>query len=68
MEHDCPFTLSLPTGHKFEEGDHENSLMDLRLVPATIIAFQWDNSVAEEITAVTTTYLKPDVMMLIQSL
>lgn len=68
LEHNCPFVLSLPTGHKFEETDNENTLMHLRLVPATILTFQWDPSIAEEITAVTNTYLKPDVMMLIQSL
>ncbi|KRT85108.1 hypothetical protein AMK59_1532, partial [Oryctes borbonicus] len=42
LEHNCPFVLSSPTGHKFEETDNENTLMQLRLVPATIITFQWD--------------------------
>ncbi|GJQ66327.1 putative UBX domain-containing protein [Trypoxylus dichotomus] len=68
LEHDCPFLLSSPTGHKFDEADNESTLMQLRLVPATILTFQWDPSIAEEITSVTNTYLKPDVMMLIQSL
>ncbi|KAI4468485.1 ubx-related [Holotrichia oblita] len=68
LEHDCPFIVSSPTGHKYEVADHENTLMHLRLVPATILTFQWDPSIAEEITSVTTTYLKPEVMMLIQSL
>lgn len=68
LEHDCPFAVSSPTGHKYEEADYENTLMHLRLVPATILTFQWDASISEEVTSVTTTYLKPEVMMLIQSL
>lgn len=68
LEHDCPFILSSPTGHKYEDADSDSTLMQLRLVPATILTFQWDPSIAEEITSVTATYLKPDVMMLIQSM
>lgn len=63
-----PFVLTSPTGHKFEEQDKESTLMDLRLVPATILIFQWDQSIAEDVASVTNTYLKPDVMMLVQSL
>lgn len=44
--------------------------MDLRLVPATILSFQWDPEVAEDVAAGSqnTTFLKPEVMMLMQSL
>lgn len=43
--------------------------MDLRLVPATILSFQWDPMVAEDVAAGTqNTFLKPEVMMLMQSL
>lgn len=43
--------------------------MDLRLVPATILTFQWDPMVAEDIAAGShNTFLKPEIMMLMQSL
>lgn len=63
-----PFTLSLPTGHRLEESDGEKTLVDLRLVPATILTFEWDPEYAEAITAASTTILKPDVMLLLQPL
>lgn len=70
LEHDgLPFVLTDPTGHKFEEKDNETSLAELRLVPATILIFQWDPAFDEEIKASgSTTYLKPEVMMLMQQL
>ncbi|XP_022912967.1 UBX domain-containing protein 6 [Onthophagus taurus] len=68
LEHDCPFIVLSPTGHKFEETDNDKSLVDLRLVPATILNFQWDPSIADEIQRVTNSYLKPELMMLIQAL
>lgn len=64
-----PFILMSPTGHKFEEEDKETTLMDLRLVPATILSFQWDPLVAEDVARSShTTYLKPEIMMLMQPL
>lgn len=70
LEHDgLPFILNSPTGLKYEESDKESSLMDLRLVPATILIFQWDPSVEEDLKAAgNITYLKPEVMLLVQSL
>lgn len=70
LEHEgLPFILNSPTGHKFEESDKESSLMDLRLVPATILIFQWDPSVDEDLkVAGNITYLKPEVMLLVQSI
>lgn len=70
LEHDgLPFVLNTPTGHKFEENDKDSSLADLRLVPATILIFQWDNSVEEDLNAAgNITYLKPEVTLLVQSL
>lgn len=70
LEHSgLPFLLTSPTGHKFEESDNESSLAQLRLVPATILTFQWDPSVADEFArAGNTSYLKPEVMMLMQQL
>lgn len=61
-----PFVLSTPTGHKFEDADKESNLMTLRLVPATILNFQWDPVVAEAVEAENLTFLKPEVMMLMQ--
>lgn len=63
-----PFILTAPTGHKFEDQDNESTLLDLRLVPATILTFQWDPLVAEDVARVSNTYLKPEVMMLVQPL
>lgn len=64
-----PFLLNLPTGQKFEEKDLDVTLADLRLVPATILIFQWDPTFEEEIKASgNVTYLKPEVVMLMQQL
>lgn len=61
--------LSTPTGQKFDDKDYDAALVDLRLVPATILIFQWDPEFAEEIKASgSSTYLKPEVMMLMQQL
>lgn len=59
------FTLSSPTGHKFEPADKEKTLFDLRLVPATILTFQWNEGVPEDVSC---TFLKPEVMMLVRAL
>ncbi|GLV40501.1 GDI interacting protein 3 [Carabus blaptoides fortunei] len=63
-----PFNLWLPTGQKLEEADGEKTLIDMRLVPATILTFEWDPEYADAINAASTTILKPDIMMLVQSL
>lgn len=70
LEHEgLPFLLSLPTGHKLEEGDKESTLADLRLVPATILLFHWDPSVEDDLKAIgNMAYLKPEVMLLVQSM
>ncbi|KAJ8963064.1 hypothetical protein NQ318_018528 [Aromia moschata] len=70
LEHEgLPFVLTSPTGHRFEENDKDSTLADLRLVPATILIFQWDPSVEEDLKlAGNVAYLKPEVMMLVQSL
>lgn len=70
LEHSgLPFNLTTALGQRFEDGDMESTLIDLRLVPATILMFQWDSSVEKEIQlAGNTTYLKPEVMMLVQSI
>lgn len=63
-----PFILTSPTGHKFEEEDKESTLADLKLVPATILTFQWDPLVAEDVSRVSNSFLKPEIMMLMQPL
>ncbi|KAM3962225.1 LOW QUALITY PROTEIN: GDI interacting protein 3 [Aphomia sociella] len=70
LEHSgLPFVLNTPTGHKLIlEDDANKTLVDLRLVPATVLTFAWDNSVAEEIqrSPSSNVYLKPEVMVLVQ--
>ncbi|CAG9839959.1 unnamed protein product [Diabrotica balteata] len=71
LEHEgLPFVLSLSTGHRLEESDKDSALLDLRLVPATILLFQWDPSIENDLKAAggNTAYLKPEVMLLVQSL
>ncbi|KAK5648879.1 hypothetical protein RI129_003771 [Pyrocoelia pectoralis] len=67
LENNIPFVLNSPTGHKFEEADYENTLFALKLVPATILVFQWDPSYADDMKQFNT-FLKPEMMMLVQSL
>ncbi|KAH9645440.1 hypothetical protein HF086_006466 [Spodoptera exigua] len=69
LEHDLPFVLSMPTGHKVTlEEDANKTLIDLRLVPATILTFAWHSSVAEQIqnSPNKDVFLKPEVMVLVQ--
>lgn len=61
------FHLYSPTGHRLEESDKTSTLVDLRLVPATILSFQWDPLISDEM-AKNNSYLKPEVMMLLQPL
>ncbi|KAJ8937314.1 hypothetical protein NQ314_011953 [Rhamnusium bicolor] len=70
LEHEgLPFILTTATGHRFEENDKDSTLVDLRLVPATILMFQWDPSVEEDLKlAGNVAYLKPEVMILVQSM
>ncbi|XP_026316157.1 UBX domain-containing protein 6 [Hyposmocoma kahamanoa] len=72
LEHsDLPFILNTPTGHKLLlEEDANKTLIDLRLVPATVLTFAWHSSVIEEINNSPNkdVYLKPEVMLLVQEL
>lgn len=67
LEHQLPFVVTSPTGHKFEEGDQESTLFALKLVPATILIFEWDPSIGEDIHNINS-YLKPEIMMLVRPL
>ncbi|XP_063834195.1 UBX domain-containing protein 6 [Ostrinia nubilalis] len=70
LEHNgLPFVLNTPTGHKLLlEEDANKTLIDLRLVPATVLTFAWHSSVFEEINNSPNkdVFLKPEVMVLVQ--
>lgn len=72
LEHSgLPFVLNTPTGHKLiEEEDANKTLIDLRLVPATVLTFAWHNSIIEDINQSPNkdVYLKPEVMVLVQEI
>lgn len=64
---DMPFILSNATGQKLnDEEEMEKTLVDLRLVPASILTFQWDPAVYDELSA-SPRYLKHEILMLVQS-
>lgn len=64
-----PFILTTPSGHRLTDVDADQSLLDLRLVPATILTFQWEPLVVEEAAQISKdTYLKEIVMMLMEAL
>ncbi|KAK3740949.1 hypothetical protein QZH41_017801 [Actinostola sp. cb2023] len=65
-----PFVLSDPTGQLKAE---ESTLNDLGLVPAAVVNFAWDANIMADIIAASgsvqqDSYLKPDLMALIQEL
>lgn len=66
-----PFVLISPSGSKLlVDEEAEKSLMDLRLIPAVILKFAWDSSVAEAVDQSNQrdVYLKPEVMMLVTNI
>lgn len=70
LEHSgLPFILNTPTGQKLNiEDDGNKTLIDLRLVPASVLTFAWHSSVAQQIqnSPNKDVYLKPEVMVLVQ--
>lgn len=72
LEHSgLPFILNTPTGHKLiQDQDSNKTLIDLRLVPATVLTFAWDPSVIDNINNSPNkdVYLKPEVMVLVQEI
>lgn len=62
---EIPFVLSTPLGHRLAEEDFEKTLVDLRLVPASILNFSWDTELLN--SKGPTEYLKEDILCLIQS-
>lgn len=66
-----PYHLTNPTGQRLNDSDDdmEKTLIDLHLVPAAILTFQWDSKVLSELTkSGDITYLKPEVQLLVQSI
>lgn len=57
------FYLTTPTGHKLTSEDEQKSLVDLRLVPATILTFVIDSDTQPDRNIM---YLKGEVMLLVQ--
>ncbi|XP_050356741.1 UBX domain-containing protein 6 [Nymphalis io] len=72
LEHSgLPFVLNTPTGHKLiQDEDANKTLIDLRLVPATVLTFAWHSSIIEEINNSPNkdVFLKPEVMVLVQEI
>ncbi|ROT83057.1 UBX domain-containing protein 6 [Penaeus vannamei] len=60
-----PFFLSLSSGGKITEEDQ--SLVELRLVPAVVFNFTWDSSVTDP-NLDDSLYLKQDTLMLLQNM
>lgn len=60
------FSLTTPTGHKLTEGcpECEQNLLELRLVPATILIFAWNSSSSGGEVA----FLKPELLVLMQEM
>lgn len=68
LNEELPFVLTTPTGHRLSDEDADKNLADLRLVPATILIFSLDPSIIEEVgKGEQTMYLKPEIMILVQS-
>ncbi|KAK9878483.1 hypothetical protein WA026_022379 [Henosepilachna vigintioctopunctata] len=68
LDSDLPFVLAVSTSHKFENSDSDQSLQQLKLVPASTLIFQWDPSIADSVPKENFTYLKPELLMTLQSL
>ncbi|XP_022115541.2 UBX domain-containing protein 6 [Pieris rapae] len=72
LEHSgLPFILNTPTGQKLLiEEDANKTLIDLKLVPATVLNFAWHSNVIKEINNSPNkdVYLKPEVMVLVREM
>ena len=69
LNEDLPFILTTPIGHQLSDEDADKTLTELRLVPAAILTFSWDYSIAEEgVQEQQPAYLKQEILMLMQSL
>nr|CAD7448373.1 unnamed protein product [Timema bartmani] len=66
VEEDRSFVLTTPTGHRLGPEEDSQTLVDLRLVPASVLIFSWDPPLVS--TDKQQLYLKPEVMILVQNL
>lgn len=57
------FILSTATGHRMTDADMSKSLLELHLVPASILLFNWATDLPEQ-----QAYLKPEIMLQLQAL
>ncbi|XP_067001266.2 UBX domain-containing protein 6 [Anabrus simplex] len=63
-----PFILAAATGHRLNDEDSDKSLVELHLVPASILIFTWDPITGDDFgNEGQATYLKPEIMLLLQS-
>lgn len=60
---ECEFVLTTATGLRLTEADLCKTLLELHLVPASILLFVWSGD-----SAPSDSFLKPEVMIQIQSL
>nr|CAD7461729.1 unnamed protein product [Timema tahoe] len=65
VEEDRSFVLTTPTGHRLGLEEDSQTLVDLRLVPASVLIFSWDPPL---VSADKQLYLKPEVMILVQNI
>ncbi|KAL1114943.1 hypothetical protein AAG570_007766 [Ranatra chinensis] len=62
LENPDGFILKTALGQQFNDEDNEASLIDLRLVPAVMLIFEWENESSSQI------FLKSDLMAYLQNL
>nr|CAD7199034.1 unnamed protein product [Timema douglasi] len=66
VEEDRSFVLTTPTGHRLGPEEDSQTLVDLRLVPASVLIFSWDPPLVSADKQ--QLYLKPEVIILVQNL
>nr|CAD7257045.1 unnamed protein product [Timema shepardi] len=60
VEEDRPFVLTTPTGHRLGPEEDSQTLVDLRLVPASVLIFSWDPPLVSADKQ--QLYLKPEIV------
>lgn len=68
VQDDQSFVLVMANGCRLSQEEANQTLVDLRLVPASILIFSWDTQETEEKSVdQQAIYLKPEVMLLVQA-
>ncbi|XP_047000984.1 UBX domain-containing protein 6 [Schistocerca americana] len=68
VQDDQPFILIMANGCRLSHEEANQTLVDLRLVPASVLIFSWDTQETEEKSVdQQAMYLKPEVMLLVQA-